>query len=118
MAEAMEASEGWRTERRWPTSKQEARREIQATRNRISRDLDALERRLNSATGGLGTHWVRRLRSEVRDDPVASLTLAFGAGIAAGALVSAARDRRSWPAEALRQLRRHLPRALREAVGG
>lgn len=115
MAETREMAE--RAEPVEARSTQEARRQIQATRNRISRDLDALERRLNSATGGLGTHWARRLRRRVRREPVEALGVAFGIGVAAG-LAAAAGTRRRWVSALAGETRRHVARALREAVGG
>lgn len=121
-AETASGRSDWSVSRAAPTPDPrnvgEARRDLDATRRRLSHDLDAIEARIRAAKGDIQERLdlLTPARERIRSDVWKSLALAFGAGLAY-ALLTAKRDdgRRPFLGNVLRSAMAQLPGAL---VGG
>ncbi len=82
-----------------PRSVDEARRDLDATRRRISADLDVIEARLRGAAGDIRTRLdlLEPARTRIRADVWTALAVAFGAGLAYAVLSAPRRDGRRGP---------------------
>ncbi len=82
-----------------PRSVEDARRDLDATRQRMSRDLDAIEARLRGAAGDMRERLdlLEPARTRIRADLWTALAVAFGAGLAYAVLTAPRRDGRRGP---------------------
>ncbi len=82
-----------------PRSVDDARRDLDATRQRISQDLDVIEARLRGAAGDMRARLdlLEPARTRIRADVWTALAVAFGAGLAYAILTAPRRDGRRGP---------------------
>lgn len=95
------------------------RRELEATRSRMSRDMDVIERRLRQVADDMRGRLdlLQPARERIREDVWRSLGLAFGAGVAFAFITAKGRDgRRSFVGEVLRSALMQMPAAVISGV--
>ncbi len=82
-----------------PRSVDEARRDLDVTRERISQDLDVIEARLRGAADDIRERLdlLEPARARIRADVWTALAVAFGAGLAYAVLTAPRRDGRRGP---------------------
>jgi len=98
-----------------PRSLDEARSGLEATRRRISRDLDDIEGRLRFAAGDIRQRLdlLEPARRRIRAEVWASVAVAFGAGVAYALLTAPRRNgRRGARGHVLRTTASRLPGAI------
>ncbi len=101
------------------TSVEDMRQELEASRRRMSQDLEVIERRLRRVAEDLRGRMdvLQPARSRIRQDVWGSLAVAFGAGLVFAVMTAKRGDgRRGFAGEVLRSTASAMPGAVASGV--